>query len=327
MQRAITTSQIQEKMATNRPPISEIQEFIHQHHQGLQVISDSRILVYGGTGFIGKWLVNILHEANSFLDLNLQLTVVSRNRYAARQIFPTAVSIISIEDIHQIPEQSHVIFGATSAVSSSLKDLAESYRMAENAIKFSSMQRVTPKFINLSSGASKFSDANIPFNLANTTYSNLKKEIENLVELETIKGSLIGTNPRLYSFLGPLLALDSKYAAGNFMRNALLGEPITITGNPSTIRTYLYPLELVSKLVQLLEMPVKEQIDIGGTELISISKLAREISDAFGGIRFNLPAEETERTVYAPEPSFNMVKTQEIPLRESIKRWKSWFES
>lgn len=327
MHHAMTATQIARKMASNLPLQDEILQFVLKHGQILQKISDSNILIYGGTGFIGKWFLSILSQASQQLDLRMNVTVVSRNPASAREIFPSDVNIVSYLEIGQLPPHSHVIFGASSATSTDLKDLEESYDTARSAITLSASQKIPPNFINLSSGASKLADLSSSTVREVNSYPLLKRRIENLVELETIAGNLCGTNPRLYSFIGPLLPLDSKYAAGNFMKNCLLGEDVRITGNPATVRSYLYPLELISKILILLHEPISNPIDIGGTESVSILQLARAISDAFGRAEVILPKSESPSSIYVPDPSLNLIENQEISLTESIQRWKSWFES
>lgn len=327
MHPAMTSSQIARKMASNRPPQAEILQFVMQHKQYLHKISNSNILIYGGTGFIGKWLLAILSQASQQLDLRTNLTAVSRNPDSARDILPSDVNVVSYLETGQLPPQSHVIFGATSATSAVLSGLEESYNAALSAITLSARQKIPPNFINLSSGASKQADLNFSTEPEVHSYPLLKRRIENLVERETVAGNLRGTNPRLYSFIGPLLALDSKYAAGNFMRDCLLGGDVTITGNPATVRSYLYPLELISKILTLLHEPIANPIDIGGTKRVSILELAQAISVVFGRANVILPKSESPSSIYVPDPSLNLIENQEISLTESINRWRLWFES
>ena len=45
----------------------------------LQSLQNARIFITGGTGFIGKWLLESVNVFNRDLGLNIHLTVLARN--------------------------------------------------------------------------------------------------------------------------------------------------------------------------------------------------------------------------------------------------------
>lgn len=327
MHEAINASQILSRMSMNTPPLSEIENQIELQKLPLNQLNGAKVLIFGGTGFIGKWLVTLLKQAQIQLSLSLEITVISRNPASRKNIFHSGVHVIDIAEAQKLRNISHIIFGATSATSSEPREINESFLLAKSVIELARKQKNRVNFINLSSGASK-SAKSIDFtNDVPNDYATLKLVIEDLVSLETNRGNVVGTSPRLFSFLGPLLPMESKYAAGIFMKAALLREPIRITGNPETLRTYLYPLELISTLISLVLNPVSNPIEIGGTEQVSISTLADRINLIVGGVGVVYPEDYRPESTYIPDPEFNLITNQSISLDESIFRWKNWFLS
>ena len=52
-------------------------------------IRGKRILLTGGTGFIGSWLLTVMQKANDDLNIGMQFSVVTRNLVAAKKKHPT----------------------------------------------------------------------------------------------------------------------------------------------------------------------------------------------------------------------------------------------
>jgi dTDP-glucose 4,6-dehydratase len=67
--------------------------------------SGARLLITGGTGFIGSWLVQSMQHANDSLGCNLELAVLTRNPEHARtqqpQVFARADTKIVRADVSQ----------------------------------------------------------------------------------------------------------------------------------------------------------------------------------------------------------------------------------
>ena len=87
---------------------------------------------------------------------------------------------------------------------------------------------------------------------------------------------------RLFNTVGPRQTGRYGMVIPNFVRQALLGEPITVHGDGTQTRSFTYVGDVVRALIGLVQEPraVGEVFNIGNNEEISIQKLAERVRDA-----------------------------------------------
>ena len=161
-------------------------------------------------------------------------------------------------------------------------------------------------------------------------YAKSKIEIERaLVEMD-VAGKVSAVNARLYAFFGPHLSLKDHFAIGNFMDDGLSGSAITVRGNPSTVRSYMYPTNLVEAILALIPATQVKNLSIGSDQPITIEKLANIFSSYFGKLRvehreFVGPASNyVPETVHLKELVGDSVF---VELEEGIMRWEKWLNN
>jgi dTDP-glucose 4,6-dehydratase len=335
------------------PPESDILEIIQRNQGALIALRHKRICVVGGSGFIGSWISNALIQANLQLGLELQISITGRDLAKARaRLIPSeigTIKFISTEFGNEkctLPE-SDLYF---HSVTPSSVPLGESYdeaigdvtRNATNAIFESINPELVTTVIHLSSGAvygvQDLSTTHIcetpvtEERVKLSNYGRIKLETEKVLMSKSVasKGMLKVSNPRLFAFLGPLLPLDTHFAAGNFMNNLIKNENILVNGNPETKRSYLYPTDLISGLIRIAAAPTSESINLGSETITTIGELANRFSEYSVDSRIMYQSLDSIPSNYVPcTKKFSSIFEwkQEVELSDAIYRWYKWVKS
>jgi len=270
----------------------------------------SRLFITGGTGFVGKWLLESFLHANKHLGLGAEAVVLSRNPASFAAAHPRLAGDPAIRmwpgDIRDFAtppgEFSHAIHGATdvAATATPLETFDVAVNGTRRVLDFC-RDRGVPDLLLISSGAvygRQPSDLErigegYPGAPASTdlrsAYGQGKRAAEWLATAYGAAGGPAVRIARCFAFVGPYLPLDSQFAVGNFLGDRLAGRPITLAGDGSPLRSYLYAADLARWLwVILARGSPGEAYNVGAEEAISIGELARRIASSGAG---SLPVE------------------------------------
>jgi nucleoside-diphosphate-sugar epimerase len=136
---------------------------------------------------------------------------------------------------------------------------------------------------------------------------------------------------RCFTFGGPGLPMDGKFAFGNFMRDALAGAPIAMRSDGESVRSYMYSADLAVWLWILLVKGVPGRAyNVGSEWPVSVRFLAESIARALGtpGIELEgLPGPLSGRDRYVPSTlraRSELGLNQGIALEEIITRTAAW---
>jgi nucleoside-diphosphate-sugar epimerase len=326
---------------------SELEEIIN-YTKLPEEITQAPILITGGTGFIGSWLVAVLNKMLDKMLIENPIYVLTSDKAKAECVFSSPrykkIVVYTLEELkEQVLNRSIKGFGYVFHCATSTKystndeknDFNRSLDLTIRILEIIKLTGSTPNFINLSSGAvyespisfSRLAELNSPVNYGSSLslYGELKVKTEQLVVSADIEGLINGSNPRLFTFYGYGLPLDSHFAIGNFIQSAATRNKIEVTGSPQTVRSYLYITDLVVQLLSLLTKPTLNTIHIGGASEITMGELASKVSEHFNNCPVIISGKDTQPTYYLPEVAGTVkylnVK-ERILLDVGLTRWK-----
>jgi nucleoside-diphosphate-sugar epimerase len=329
-------------------PKGDLAEITHSSKEVLSVLEGAKIVILGGTGFVGKWLVSALNFAKESLNLEYDLYVVTRSRTRAqRELGISNIKFIEHDlasSILTLPNADFYIHGATPSVpSTGSKDLvgvANSTLNGSLSIFNAALKsKNTKSILYLSSGAVYGKQTSVktlqpegPAKLPNPTlsfYGHTKLIGESICAQINLETGIPISTPRLFAFFGPHISLNDHFAIGNFLRDAREGKSIRILGNPKTIRSYLYPTDLISNLLKLIVHPQHKPINIGSSIPLTLLEVAKQISKMFGRLPIEILGTTLEKSNYVPETVW-MQKEQgvrpSVPFEEGMLRWNTWLD-
>jgi len=272
-------------------PIADLDAGVEYAAHDLDVLQGSRVLVTGGTGFLGSWLVASLLRANERLNLGLQLVLLSRDPGAVPLVEGPALHLLP-GDVRSLPDPGSVdiiVHGATSSSSTGLSADGQPAQMASTIIGgtlavLELAKRCHARLLMLSSGAVYGPQLNTVAEDCNTApdplsassvYAQAKRLAEALCAAAAEAGDVTAVIARLFAFVGPRIPLDAHFAAGNFLNDALRGQSIAVQGDGRPRRSYLYAGDLPEWCWALLTRGRPGvAYNVGSPEPVTIEELA-----------------------------------------------------
>jgi nucleoside-diphosphate-sugar epimerase len=342
-----------------QPPVpSEDLDHVLAHTRGLwDELRGKRLFITGGTGFLGRWLLESLVRANECLNLDASAAVLSRDPGAFQASMPHVAAHKSVGlaagDMctcemkgERFDYVIHAAFEPLQPVPSAdpLALFEKNVAGVRNSLELARCCGAR-RFLFISSGAvygpqpaeiaympEDYSGAPDPLD-SSTTYGQAKRAAEFLCAAFGRKHGIEIVVARGFAFVGPHLPLDAGLAVGDFIRYALRGGPILVNGDGTPRRSYLYAADLAVWLWTIL---VKGRpgraYNVGSDADLSILELADEVR--------RVVAPHTEvRVAKQPEPGnpaeryvpdIARVRTElgldvSVPLPEAIRRTADWY--
>jgi dTDP-glucose 4,6-dehydratase len=164
-----------------------------------------------------------------------------------------------------------------------------------------------------------------------SAYGEMKRASELLGVLAAERHGFDFTIARCFAFGGPYLPLDGAFAFGNFIADALRGGPIRVTGDGTTIRSYLHPADLAIWLWWiLLRGEGARAYNVGSGQAHSLSEVAGRVASQVPGAAVEIAlAAEPGRLADRYVPSVARAEAELglrswIGLDDAIRRTLAW---
>jgi len=335
-----------------RLPESDLVHILDHTRDLWEDLRGAHLFITGGTGFFGIWLLESFLFANQQLDLKASASVLSRKPASFQHAFSHFVhnpAITLVEGnardfIFPREKFSHIIHAATETNPdftdiNPLEKFTSNIESTRHVLDFA-VEAGVEKILFTSSGAvygkqpveithvpETYLGAPDPSDV-NSAYGQSKRASEFLCAAYAKQHGFNAAIARCFAFVGPCLPLNSNYAIGNFIRDALNGNKIQIGGDGTPYRSYLYAADLAIWLwTILLRGQTSHPYNVGSESDLTILQLAKTVADIVSpGLSIQVaknasPNKAAERYVPSTQRAKNELGLQQfISLEGGIKR-------
>jgi nucleoside-diphosphate-sugar epimerase len=290
----------------------------------------TRLLIIGGTGFIGKSLLWKLKSEHTYNARFHEIIVIARRASALRQSNPelldSRIKLIDadIATIGDVPDAEYTIHAAASSDAKSyldpLRNEADNVlKTVDNYLNIIKKYRKKTKLLYLSSGAvyGKIKSVNdtIPChpnellehreNIKQLSLNKINYAISKLEAEQRIFNSFTSRDKfiiaRCFSFIGEYLPFDTHFAIGNFISDILNLRPITLKAENQVIRSYMDADDLADVLLKLLlnDAPNSNIYNVGSDEAVELGDLVKRLSVVYS-LPIIIGQRSSEQDFYVP---------------------------
>ncbi len=141
---------------------------------------------------------------------------------------------------------------------------------------------------------------------------------------------------RIFNTYGPRMRLDDGRVVPNFIRQALLGEPLTVYDDGQRTRSFCYISDMVEGLTRLLFSDYPGPVNLGNPQEMTILDFARlvlKITGSRSPIKFVVPNDERTRDdPHVRQPDITLARRilnwePVVPLEEGLTHTVAWFRA
>ena len=318
------------------------------------------IFVTGATGFVGRWMLESLLAADYTHGLDVRVVALSRDPDRFRSANPhlavwsglrwVAGSVTTLIPAALDCPVDLVIHLATEAdlaatladpnaateviVGGTLRVLEAASQAGARRFLFTSSGSVygpRPEGVTLVAEDYPLPSAGPGKRDAGTVGAEAKRQAEKYCADFTTKGRIDAVIARCFTFAGPGLPVNGKFAFGNFMGDALAGRRVTVRGNGTPVRSYMYGSDLAVWLWKLLIQGTAGGVyNVGSEHAIRLQELAETIASELGApgvevMQQRLTGEPTDCYVPSTQKVRGQLGLQEtLGIRQAIHKTADW---
>ena len=337
------------------PLATDLNHILAQTPELWEELRGQRLFITGGTGFFGCWLLESFVWANDQLGLNASAVVLTRDPAVFQRKAPHLANHPAIT-LHAGDVQtfafpagrfSHVIHAASQIgkinTENPLLMFDTMVAGTRHTLEFARQCGAT-NFLLTSSGAVYGHQppgmTHIPEEYPGApstsdpveAHSEGKRTAELLCTLYAKQYGLHPKIARCFAFVGPYLPLDTHFAIGNFIRDALAGGPLRINGDGTPYRSYLYAADLAVWLwtILLRGQPCRPY-NVGSEDGRPLREIAQLVAKASGQheVQIAYPPAGGPAPRYVPavgRAGAELGLQGTVDLDEAIRRTLTWHQ-
>lgn len=332
-------------------PADDLDKIVSDVGELFYRLQNQRLFITGGTGIIGKWLLESLAYADKHLGLNIDISILTRSpeKFRLERGCVANVHVISGDVCSfQLPAEEqfdYVIHGATDVVNAgNYVDVLQTCTQGTANLISEARRHGVSRILLLSSGAvygktppelteiPETYVGPINFRSVEAAYGEGKRCAELMCALASQTSSMVIPVARCFAMIGPHVPLDKHFAIGNFIGAALRSETIRIEGDGTPLRSYLYMSDVIVRLLILLLDGKSDAYNVGGRNPISIKDLALKVSSI---INPDCPIEIKGKALHGAHanryiPSVNRFDSiwslpAPVSIEEAIRKTADWY--
>ncbi|EMS74366.1 dTDP-glucose 4,6-dehydratase [Enterococcus durans IPLA 655] len=306
-------------VALNENPIyrNDLMKVI-KHTKDLRSLDGKSLLMIGASGMIGSFLVDVLMVANEYLETNIKVYAMGRNRNKLEKRFQSYVNNRNFEIIEGDVTQpfpssitaDYIIHGAsnthpkayaTDPIGTIMTNLAGTEQVLKHAVATKASRVLFLSTVEIygenRGDVEKFTEdycGYIDCNTLRAGYPEGKRVSESLCQAYIAKHHLDIVIPRLCRTFGPTMLLSDSKASSQFILNTVHGEDIVLKSEGNQYFSYIYVGDAVSAILHLLlHGESGEAYNIADENFdLHLKDLAKKLADIGNKeVRFELPDE------------------------------------
>jgi dTDP-glucose 4,6-dehydratase len=322
----------------------------------LDELKNQKVLVAGGTGFIGSWIAEFVAYLNDHHQFNTSLILLARNTdsfKAEKNHLATRNDIQfiakDIRNVNELPmDITYILHAAASPdnrnhVSNPIETIATITKGTDNLIDSAFNLPNLKKFLYLSSGQvygksgskigliSESDFGPLDCNKVTAVYPEAKRLAEATCCAYSSQYKLPIVIARPFSFIGPYQSLSKPWAINNFINDALNNKTIRIVGNGEPVRSYMYPADLVVWMLKILiSGKINTAYNVGSPLGTSLKDVAEKIINiAQTNVNIDLRFNNTDASCYVPDIALcenDLGLKINYNVEETLRRSIAWFK-
>lgn len=273
----------------------------------LEALRNEPIFMSGGTGFLGKWILELLAVLNQKYGFGVKILILTRTPQEFQIRWPHLANLRGVTlqegDIRlpfEIPRDIRYVihaaaltdrkFFASEPTQVAETNTAGTLRLFQAAEMVEDLRKVILVSSGLIYGRQPWQLAGVsecfmgavPLDEASSVYAESKRFSEILARSFFSEKKLPAVVLRPFAFVGPYQPLDLPWAVTDFIRDSLCGGPIRIMGDGTSVRSIMYGSDFAfGVLSALAQGRPGEAYNLGSPEGIDMVSLAELITSNF----------------------------------------------